>query len=168
MLKWLKEITLSTQGKYWDSISDFPLYNWIKCNNDQYQYVRINPVGKPTENDVKQWVKLYDEYLKEFGLNEKYVKFLEAQTKRALLQAEYVISKNEFKKTEIEIQNAKMKSLEVYFGDGKDIEVILLWLSKFLGYKINTKETSVKEYFLMLEEYGKANKKVRDSRTGSI
>ena len=61
-----------------------------------------------------------------------------------------------------------MKSLEVYFGDGKDIEVILLWLSKFLGYKINTKETSVKEYFLMLEEYGKANKKVRDSRTGSI
>jgi len=30
----------------------------------------------------------------------------------------------------------------------------------FLGYKIDQKTTTVKEYFVILEEYGKANKKV--------
>ena len=56
------------------------------------------------------------------------------------------------------MQSTKIANLETYFGDGQKIEVILMWLSKFMGYKIDPKETSVKEYFYLLEEYGKANK----------
>lgn len=168
MLKWLGKITLNTQDVYWDSIEDLPLYNWIKCNNNDYLYTRKDPKGKKNKSDLEQWVKLYDQYLEHFGLNERYEKYLEAQRKKALLQADYVITKNNFKKTQIAIQDAKLKNLELYFGDGQEIEVILIWLGKFIGYKINTKETSVKEYFTLLEEYGKANKKVRDSRKGSL
>jgi|TARA_R110000744_G_scaffold97622_1_gene188613 hypothetical protein len=168
MLKWLNKITSNTQDVYWESIEDLPLYNWIKCNNEKYIYTRKDPKGVVNKNDLKQWVKLYDEYLGHFGLNDRYEKYLEAQRKKALLQAEYIITKNNFKKTEIAIQEAKLKNLELYFGDGQDIEVILMYLGKFLGYKIQAKQTSVKEYFTLLEEYGKANKKIGDSRKGSL
>ena len=79
------------------------------------------------------------------------------------MQSEYIITKERFKLTEIEIQNQKLKDLEIYFGEGKSIEVILTWMGKFLGYKLNQKTTTVKEYFVILEEYGKANKKVGNS-----
>jgi len=168
MLKWLGKITSNTQDVYWISIDEMPLYNWIKCNNGNYEYIRKDQAKKHNKQDVEKWENLYDQYLKEFGLNDRYEKYLLTKKKKALLQADYVINKNNFNKTKIAIEDAKLKNLELYFGDGQDIEVILIWLGKYVGYKIDKKKTSVKEYFILLEEYGKANKKVRDSRKGSI
>lgn len=160
MLKWLKRITSSTQEKYWNSIDEFPLYNWVKCNDGKLEYTRKDINVGCDIDDAEMWIKLYNEYLKQFGLTKRYLKYLKLLRKKALLQADYVIKKDKFKLTEIEITNADLKKLEFYFGDGQEIEVILTWLSMFLGYKINQKETTVKEYFTILEEYGKANKKV--------
>lgn len=168
MLKWLGKTTLNTQDVYWVSIDDMPLYNWIKCNNGFYEFIRKNQSLKHNNKDVEQWGKIYDQYLEKFGLNDRYEKYLETKRKKALLQADYVINKNNFNKTKIAIQDAKLKNFEIYFGNGQDIEIILVWLGKYIGYKIDKKATSVKEYFILLEEYGKANKKVRDSRKGSL
>tara|TARA_R110000764_G_scaffold36200_2_gene80885 strand:+ start:11932 stop:12411 length:480 start_codon:yes stop_codon:yes gene_type:complete len=159
MRKWLNKILYDTQDEYYKSISDLPLYNWIKCNSGKTEFTRIGKNGNK-QKDNKNWVLLYDEYLEIFGLNKKYKKYLLIKQKKALLQSEFIINKDPFKKTEIEIQNAKLKTLEGYFGDGQKIEVVLMWLGKFLGYKLNTKETNVNEYFTILEEYGKANKTV--------
>ena len=167
MLRWLKKISSNTQGEYWISIDDMPLYNWLKCNEGDLKFARKSDKGT-SENDIKSWEILYNEYLKVFGINKKYEKYLIACKKRAKLQAEYVITKIKFRITEIEIQNAKIKALELYFGGGQDVDVILMWVSKFLGYKVSKKETTVKEYFTLLKEYGKANKKVGNSRKGSV
>ena len=160
MLNWLKKITLNTRERYWNSIDDLPLYNWIKCNDGKLEYSRKDLSKGNVVDDSKAWVKLYDEYLQRFGLNSRYKKYLELIRKKALLQAEYVIKKDRFKLTEIKILETKIKDLEVYFGDGQKIEVILTWLSMFLGFKIDQRNTTVTEYFILLEEYGKANKKV--------
>jgi hypothetical protein len=159
MLKRLKKILFFTQGEYWNSIDEMPLYNWIKCNNGKLEYTRKNKKGNK-KNDALSWGKLYNEYLHEFGLDTRYKKYLEAQKKKAILQSEYVITKEKFKLTEIEIQKQRIEDLAMYFGEGKQIEVILTWLGMFLGYKVDQKTTTVKEYFVILEEYGKANKKV--------
>jgi hypothetical protein len=159
MLKWLKKILSFTHGEYWSSIDEMPLYNWIRCNDGKLEYTRKEKKGNKIQ-DVYNWKKLYNEYLKEFGLDVRYKKYLEAQKKRALLQSEYVITKERFKLTEIEIESQKIQDLEMHFAGGKKIEVILTWLGMFLGYKLDQKTTTVKEYFVILEEYGKANKKV--------
>jgi len=159
MLQWLKKILSFTQGEYWSSIDEMPLYNWIRCNDGKLEYTRKEKKGNKIQ-DVYNWKKLYNEYLKEFGLDVRYKKYLEAQKKRALLQSEYVITKERFKLTEIEIESQKIQDLEMHFAGGKKIEVILTWLGMFLGYKLDQKTTTVKEYFVILEEYGKANKKV--------
>ena len=159
MLKWLKKILSFTHGEYWSSIDEMPLYNWIRCNDGKLEYTRKEKKGNKIQ-DVYNWKKLYNEYLKDFGLDVRYKKYLEAQKKRALLQSEYVITKERFKLTEIEIESQKIQDLEMHFAGGKKIEVILTWLGMFLGYKLDQKTTTVKEYFVILEEYGKANKKV--------
>lgn len=159
MLKWLRKILSFTQGEYWSSIDEMPLYNWIRCNNGKLEYTRITKKGNKVQ-DFLNWKLLYNEYLKEFGLDKRYKKYLETQKKRALLQSEYIITKERFKLTEIEIESQKLQDLEMHFGEGKKIEVILTWLGMFLGYKLDQKTTTVKEYFVILEEYGKANKKV--------
>ncbi len=155
----LRKILSFTRGEYYKSIEELPLYNWIKCNDGDLEYTRVKGKGNKI-NDLINWERLYNEYLSDFGLNERYKKYLEAQRKKALLESEYLIKKDKFKLTEIEIQKQRIKDLEVYFGDGQKIEVILTWLSMFLGYKLNKKDTSVTEYFTILEQYGKANKKV--------
>ena len=159
MLKWLKKILSFTHGEYWSSIDEMTLYKWIRCNDGKLEYTRKEKKGNKIQ-DVYNWKKLYNEYLKEFGLDVRYKKYLEAQKKRALLQSVYVITKERFKLTEIEIESQKIQDLEMHFAGGKKIEVILTWLGMFLGYKLDQKTTTVKEYFVILEEYGKANKKV--------
>lgn len=163
MLNWLRKITLNTQEKYYSSIDDIPLYNWVKCNDDQLQYTRKYVGSGNNSNDALAWEKLYNEYLEKFGLNDRYKKYLDLMRKKALLQAEYLIKKDKFKLTEINITEAKLKDLELYFGDGQKIEVILTWLGMWLGYKLDQRNTTVTEYFVILEEYGKANKKVGNS-----
>lgn len=157
MQKWLEKILFYTRGKYWTSIDEMPLYNWIKCNNGLIKYARVTEKGNSYQ-DLKAFTRLYDEYLSTFGLDKRYKKYLEAQKLKALLQSEYVITKERFKLTEIDIQEQKIQDLSKYFGDGKSIEVICTWLGMWLGYKLDQKTTTVKEYFTILEEYGKANK----------
>lgn len=159
MLKWLRKILSFTQGEYWSSIDEMPLYNWIKCNKGKIEYTRKSKKGNKIQ-DYINWKLLYNEYLKEFGLDVRYKKYLEAQKKRAILQADYIITKERFKLTEIEIESQKIKDLDAHFGEGKKIEEILTWLGMFLGYRLDQKTTTVKEYFVILEQYGKANKKV--------
>lgn len=153
----LSRITLRKQGEYWNSIDEMPLYNWIKCNNGKLEFMRKGK-GTPKE-DLIHFKLIYNEYLKEFGLDKRYKKYLEIQRKKALLQSQYILSGDRFKLTEIEIEDAKLKDLEVHFGDGKSIEVILMHLGMHLGYKLDIKTTTVKEYFIILNEYGKSNKK---------
>jgi len=112
---------------------------------------------------IEAWAKIYDQYLFRFGLNKKYERYLQAMVRRAELQTDYVMTKDKFKLTEIEIQDAKIANLEAHFGSGETIEVVLVYVSKWLGYRINTREISVLEYFVILDEYGKANKKVGHS-----
>ncbi len=158
MLKGLKIILSYTQGKYWESIDEMPLYNWIKCNKGKIEFTRKEKRGNKIK-DYINWKILYNEYLKEFGLDKRYKRYIEAKKKKAILQSKYILTKEKFKLTEIEIETQKIKDLEFYFGEGENIETILTWLGMFLGYKIDQKNTTVKEYFVILEQYGKANKK---------
>ena len=79
--------------------------------------------------------------------------------KKALIELEYVETKERFKLTEIEIQETKLKEMLANTGSGMTIEESLIHLSKWIGYRLNTKEICVVEYFNILKEYGKANTK---------
>jgi hypothetical protein len=63
-----------------------------------------------------------------------------------------------FKLTEIEIQIARMDAMLSNRGSGITIEQMLIYVSKWLGQWLNPRNITVKEYFNLIEQYGKANK----------
>lgn len=134
-----------------------PLFNWIKCNEGKIEFTRINDEGNP-EMDVITWQMIYNDYLKEFGLSETYKRMLNAMKKKAILELDYVLTGDRFKLTEIEIEETRLNAMLQNAGNGMTIEESLIYISKWLGTWLNVKNITVREYFNLLEQYGKANK----------
>lgn len=136
-----------------------PLFNWVKCNDGELNYTRREvKTDKITQKDQLQWLKLNDEYIKKYGLSKLYARMLEAMRKRAILELEFVLTRERFKLTEAEIEAAKLQNMMANNGHGMTIEQTLIYLSKWTGYHVNAKNITVVDYFNLLEEYGKANK----------
>ena len=133
------------------------LYNWIKCTNGEIKYVRTNGEGDEI-NDKIVWDKIYDSYITEFGLSPVYLKLLKAIKEKTLFELDYVITKDRFKLTEIEMSVARLESMMSNNGSGLTIEEALIHVSKWMGTWIDTKNITVRDYFNLMKEYGKANK----------
>jgi hypothetical protein len=74
------------------------------------------------------------------------------------LQCDYLITKDAFKLTQIEIEETKLENMQKMQAEPVSVEKTLIYLSKWLGYRLDWKQVSANEYYLILEEYGKANK----------
>jgi hypothetical protein len=135
------------------------LKNWIKCNEDDRRFAQINPNldKEETEEDAENWTRIYDGYIKKYGLSELYKKMLEAMRKKALLELSFVESWDQFKLTEIKIEVERLKNMMKNNGDGMTIEQSLIHLSKWLGYHLNINKITVVEYFNLMAEYGKGS-----------
>ena len=137
-----------------------PLYNWIKCTGGELTYLRKNHEGNDLL-DSEMWEIVYDSYIKEYGLSDQYKKMLEAMKQKALCEADFVITGNRFKLTEAEIAASKLETIVNNSGNGMTIEESLVHLSKWMGQWLNPKNITTKDYFNLLNEYGKANKSNR-------
>ena len=133
----------------------------MKCNDGEIIYVRKEKVQEIEENDddIEVWNRLYDQYIKKYGLSKLYKKMLSIMKEKALLECTFVETRDRFKLTQIEIKETEMASILANNKSGMSIDQALIHLSRWIGYRLNPKEMTVVEYFNILEEYGKANKK---------
>ncbi len=164
MWRYFARNTYNTQGKHWESIDDLPLYNWIKCTEENdYRYVckDINNIRGVNLDEV--WYKIFDDYITRFGLSKLHIRMLQVMKQKALLECDYVIERDNFKLTLAELEEKKLQQMISNKGENTSINNVLIYLSKWLGYRINTKETTTLEYFEMMKAYGKENNKVRNS-----
>ena len=158
LLKNSKKNTILKAFDYYADIDELPLSNWIKCTSNELTYVRKGEDGNE-ENDIIAWEKIYDSYIKEYGLSDVYKKLLNAMKKKALLEVDFIITRERFKLTEIEMQIANLDAMLMNKGSGITIEQSLIHLSKWMGSWINVKTITTREYFNLMEEYGKENKR---------
>ena len=120
------------------------------------EYTRIGTRGD-NSNDVKAWEGIYDAYLIKYGLNKHYVELLKVLKKKAELQVNYVMTKDKFSLTLLEIEEENLKIMLGNNGNGMSIDQTLVHLSKFVGYFLRAKEITTGEYFTLLEEYKRIN-----------
>lgn len=139
--------------KYYQSIDEIPLFNWQKCLNGELKYVHLEL--KEEADNQEAFNKLYDEFLQKRGVNKEYKKYLDILKKKALLQCEFLITKDNFKLTQIEIEDAKIVSLQKTSESGLSIEKTLIYLGKWLGYRLDWKVITVTEFYSIMEEYEK-------------
>ena len=141
------------QERHYQSIEEIPLFNWQKCLEGDVKYVNLET--KEDESNQEVFTKLYDQFLQKRGVNKEYKKYLDILKKKALLQCEFLITKDNFKLTQIEIEDAKIVSLQKTSEAGLSIDKTLIYLGKWLGYRLDWKIISVSEFYSILEEYEK-------------
>jgi hypothetical protein len=150
--------TLRKPATFYLSIDDLPLDNWDKCNQGDFQFVRKTDGKSTDEMDFEAWTKIHDQYISEFGLGKIYLKLLNAMKKRALLECDYIIKRDRFQLTKIEMEISNIENILANAGHGgMSIDQTLIHLSKWMGTWINKKNITTREYFNLLNEYGKAN-----------
>lgn len=143
--------------EYFLSIDELPLYNWIKCTNGDKTFVRREKNGTE-EADLIVWEMIYNQYLKQYGLNKTYKRYMDQLKKLAFAELDFIITGNNFKLTIAEMEKQRLEGMLNNANYGISIEQTLIHLSKWIGYLIKTKEITVLEYFNLLHEYERSNK----------
>lgn len=146
------------QGEFWESIEDMPLYNWHKCLDGKLEYVHKEL--KITSESEKHWEFLYNELTEFKGIAPKEQKLFNAIKRKALLECEYLRTGNRMNITLIDIEEQKIKAIrdeEKEVEGDYSIEKTLIKLGQWLGYRLDWKQISVKEFYLIIDEYGKQN-----------
>lgn len=133
-----------------------PLHNWIECHNGNIELCRRGFRGNAKQDEIN-WTRLLDEHISRFGLQDSYKDYMKLKTDLAVAQMNYVanetrITLNIIRKLEKKIQNILTNN-----GENLDVYDVIIYLSKFLGYKIDKFTLKVSEYFKMINIYTKAN-----------
>jgi len=147
-----------SEKKFYVKIDGCPLFNWAKINEGKFVYLLKDQDDKTTEKELSEaYAFLYDDYIERLGLSKEYKKLLSIMKKKALLEIDFIINEDEFTETKIDLEERKLK--EIVKGDENEnqIEKSLIYLSKWIGYRLAIKEITVLEFYTILNEYGKAN-----------
>ena len=124
---------------------------WIKCNNDDLRYTRRTLDNGTEEEDSKQWEVLQNQYLSRFGLPEDYEKYLRLQVSKAKAQLEYVITGKRFELNKITAIDFKINAMTNENSNEITIQKMLNHLSKMQGYTLTQFNTTVSQYFELID-----------------
>ena len=147
--------------KRYEHIDDMPLFNWRKVQEDQdYRYTRLEDIYKGEEEpeDYLAWDKVYESFLETFGVSEYYTRILELRLQKAIAQCDLVITEdrshnNFIKRYDREITELMNRDNDMTLGD------CISYVSKWQGYPVQQKKTTVREFYETLETMKKeANK----------
>jgi hypothetical protein len=147
--------------KYYDSIHNLPIFYFDIINKTHdYSHLVVKGQKKGNVNLEKVWIRIYDEYLDHFGLDETYENWMlfrkeaiRLYTQAYLEDQHHLIPLAQAKELE-----AKEMMSEI---DGEDLNVTLARLSRVYGYRMDPMSITVVEYFSLIkdaESYGKKNK----------
>lgn len=152
--------------QYYKGIDDMPIRNWFKINEtNDLKWVSkdqsIN-VSKHVNKLFEAWNKIFDEFIDMFGLPEKMKEILELKREIFVLEAQKNIENNGTLQLFIDIETDKLKEL-LNTEKEKSTGQARVYVEKFLGFKLNEKETSVKDFYQYIQAM---NEQVKSTENG--
>lgn len=131
------------------------LSNWMAVLQDN-DLSKLHIKGLITSQSEQVYESVYDEYLKRVGLSKEYKKLLGLMKRKAILQFEFGETLNRIKLNKIVEAEVKIENfLKTGDENNTTIDDVLIYLSKWAGYRINPNEILAKEYYSMLKIYQK-------------
>lgn len=136
--------------KYYQSIEDMPIYNWFKVNNGDFRFMLVKHSIKYDFDKAKEaFDKLYSEYIDTFGISESYLKVIELKKNISVLKIEMALTGDRFLKNFIRMSEIELNDINSRTNK-TNVNEVKVHLEKYLGFRLNEKETSVKEYYTYL------------------
>lgn len=143
---------------YYADLSEFPLVNWEKCQEGDLTKTRKDDIDVSPEMDMQVWESFNFEHMEKFGISRKMQKTLQLQKRLAMLELELFETGKVFLKNQIRRIKEELEQNNKEDKGGMTIDASLIYLSKFMGFKLVKSTLMTLEYLTMREEYGKANK----------
>jgi hypothetical protein len=146
----MKKKNKSIDCELYKSIDELPIYNFdmIRKTNDFRYLYKTNDIEKIKKDESleKQWEIIFNEYINEFGLSENYKIHL------MFLQDAINHYNNAYNKGQThEITFAKIAELKaeelMKQGENKTLGELSALIAKKMGFRINIKEISVREFY---------------------
>jgi len=144
-----RKLSNLSRGNYYDSVHNCTLFAFDKAlSTGDMSAIHISGKFNPTRAK-KCWIKIFDEYLKEFGLPESYTRYLKLMAKACTLYSEaYNNNKRHL------IVNAKIKHAQAnkeISGIPESIHKTAARVAKFMGMAIDVKVVTVSQFYSYLE-----------------
>ena len=121
----------------------------------EYKYIVKDGKCEDESKLIEAFDSLYSDYLKRIGLADKQKALVDMQKRLIITRCEYVATKNRKLLNKIDQLEAKIENAKKNNGETIKPEIIIMYLSKFLGFKIDIKKDTTLEYFYWINEYKK-------------
>lgn len=144
--------------KHYSEVYDIPLFNWEKCIEGRYEFMRIERIRKYDESDIKAFLELFDKYLKYRGLTNHQLAYLEKQKVYIEFAVKFIETGNQAYLTQMTITEIEMNDLNPTRHKGVSIGATVVTLSKWLGSWIDKKKVTLEDYLVMLDEFENEHK----------
>lgn len=144
------------QLNYYKSIDELPVKIWFDIfETSDLRKLLIDKVDINVKifNELESaWEKMFNEWIERFDFSEEYKEHLSQKIKIAELQADYIISGEKHLKTMIKIEKEILKAEEPKEKKPFELESVMWKMSKFYGFKLNSRELTVSEYYSAINE----------------
>lgn len=147
---------------YYDSIMTLPIYNFdVLCKNNDPEIIGMYLAKQGHEfpkdvDEVELWSNIYNEFLEEYGLSDKFKKYLRLRIKATRLYNEALLEGKKHKITFAKLADLQALDAIKESNEG-DLGKTSASLSKYYGFRINPMEISVKEYYDYIHQAQKEN-----------
>ena len=142
---------------YYVEISEITIDKWTKCSNGDLRYTRLDLEIGTDQEDIEAWEKLNNNYVETFGVSAQHARILQLSKRLRLLELEIIISNDKFLLNEINEIRLELEQIFLTNNKSLDFNKVLITLSKYMGFKLKATETTVLEFYTILDNYGKEN-----------
>jgi hypothetical protein len=150
---------------HFKDIDDLPVWNWFKINEtDDLTFLLVEQrTTSAKEKDYLRRVfeKIYENFINTFGINEMLKRVLELRRDIAVLKLEMAIHNDGSRQTFIDIKEQEFKGILLEAEKEKNT-TIKAYLDKYMGFRIDEKTVSVKDYYgylALLKDESESTKK---------
>lgn len=137
--------------KYYKDI-DIPLYNWELMQEGKIEYCRIDLEKGTKELDEKNALLVKDSYYEVFGVSKEYLRVLDLYKEIAEAKLDWIVESDDFILNRIKHLETELEEILGRTTDN-DLDTNLISLSKWIGFAIRKKETTVREFYKMVKLY---------------
>jgi hypothetical protein len=155
----LKRNSVYYKEYFYSSIKELPIFNWWEISDGNYNFIMLNRTSKvPEKYIVGQVELLQQEFFNNYGVSDEFEVYFQNQKDLLELEVDLAITGDRFLKTKITLLKKRIEQEIKYKRKGEEYEV-KAYVDKFLGFRLDAKNTTVTEYYSYIDLMKKDNGK---------
>lgn len=146
-----KKLECFSEHNTYTSIYNLPQWNWTMVHKSgNLSYLKILPSYRNAEEDkseelIKIWHQIYNEFIDEFGFSKEYKELLEKKKRIAQMKNDYIQTEDGFLLTLIDIEELEFNAT-FDKTEGIGFEAIVVSIEKRQGLQLSPRDITVYKY----------------------